>query len=211
MKEVMVVRYGEIALKGKNIGVFQKKFVKNIKKSLIKVPTADVFDHHGRVYVHYEKETYDSVVSALSKVFGIVSISPSVRVENSIEAIKEAALGTILRLQAEENIKSFKIQTKRVNKGFPMKTPEINQEVGGYVLENSKGLHVDVHKPDVMLTFEIRNVTYMFSKTIQGLGGMSYGSAGKGLLLLSGGIDSPVSGYLMARRGLELEAIHFHS
>lgn len=211
MKEVMVVRYGEIALKGKNIGVFQKKFVKNIKKSLIKVPTADVFDHHGRVYVHYEKETYDSVVSALSKVFGIVSISPSVRVENSIEAIKEAALGTILRLQAEENIKSFKIQTKRVNKGFPMKTPEINQEVGGYVLENSKGLHVDVHKPDVMLTFEIRNVTYMFSKTIQGLGGMPYGSAGKGLLLLSGGIDSPVSGYLMARRGLELEAIHFHS
>ncbi len=211
MKEVMVVRYGEIALKGKNIGVFQKKFVKNIKKSLIKVPTADVFDHHGRVYVHYEKETYDSVVSALSKVFGIVSISPSVRVDNSIEAIKEAALGTILRLQAEENIKSFKIQTKRVNKGFPMKTPEINQEVGGYVLENSKGLHVDVHKPDVMLTFEIRNVTYMFSKTIQGLGGMPYGSAGKGLLLLSGGIDSPVSGYLMARRGLELEAIHFHS
>ncbi len=211
MKELLLVRYGEIALKGKNISIFQKKFTKNIKKAVAHIDEVNVIDNYGRVYVEHLKEDFDRVVSAVTKVFGVVSVSPAIRVDNDIEKIKQAALEEVRRLMVEEGAKSFKIETRRTNKGFPFKTPEINQMVGGFVNQSIEDIKVDVNNPDILLTLEIRNHTFMFSKRIKGLGGMPYGSAGKGMLLLSGGIDSPVAGYLMARRGLELGAVHFHS
>lgn len=211
MKELLLVRYGEIALKGKNISIFQKKFTRNIKKAVVHIEEVNVIDNYGRVYVEHLKEDYDRVVKAVTKVFGVVSVSPAIRVDNDIEKIKLAALEEVKRLMVEEGAKSFKIETRRTNKGFPYKTPEINQMVGGFVNQAIEELKVDVNNPDILLTLEIRNHTFMFSKRIKGLGGMPYGSAGKGMLLLSGGIDSPVAGYLMARRGLELGAVHFHS
>lgn len=211
MDEMLLVRYGEIALKGKNIGTFQKKLYNNIKKSLDHLENVQVTSQHGRVYVAHAKENYQAVVDAVTKVFGVVSVSPAIKVENDLETIQTVAFNELKRLRDEKGIRSFKIETKRTNKGFPLKSPEISQRVGGFINTNLEGVHVDVHHPDVFLTLEIRNETYIFSERIKGLGGMPYGSAGKGMLLLSGGIDSPVAGYLLARRGLELEAVHFHS
>lgn len=211
MSEVLLVRYGEIALKGKNIGTFEKKFISNIRKAIASIEEARVSSQHGRVYVHYEKEHYSNVVEAVTKVFGVVSVSPAIIVQNNIEAIEKRALEEIERLVEETGIKTFKVETKRTNKSFPMKTPEINKRVGGFINTKLDSVSVDVNQPDCLLTLEIRNQTFIFSEKIPGLGGMPYGSAGKGMLLLSGGIDSPVAGYLMARRGLELEAVHFHS
>lgn len=211
MNELLLVRYGEIALKGKNIRVFQKKFEKNIKKAVAGFEEVRVIDQFGRVYIECRQEDMTAVIEAVTSVFGVVSVSPAIKVENDIEIIKERAKEEILRLMKEEGAKTFKIETRRTNKGFPFQSPEVNQIVGGYINQNVEGISVDVHNPDILLTLEIRNWTYIFSKRFKGLGGMPYGSAGKGILLLSGGIDSPVAGFLMARRGLELEAVHFHS
>jgi thiamine biosynthesis protein ThiI len=211
MRDLILVRYGEIALKGKNIRVFQKKFYKNIKKAVVQFNDVKVIDQFGRVYVECDSEDLELVIQAVTNVFGVVSVSPAIRVENDIEIMEERARQEVERLRLEEGAKTFKIETKRSNKGFPMTSPEINKRVGGYINQSIPEMAVDVHNPDILLTLEIRNWTYMFSKRYAGLGGMPYGSAGKGILLLSGGIDSPVAGYLMARRGMELEAVHFHS
>jgi len=211
MRELLLVRYGEIGLKGKNIRSFEKKFVLNIRKALMQIPNINVIDRHGRVVVEHDAEFKDQTIEAVRNVFGVVSISPAIKVERDIDTLKESCLDIIRSLSEEIGAKSFKIETRRADKNYPLKTPEINHSVGGYVYKNMQTLKVDVHNPDILLTIEIREKAYIFSKKIPGLGGMPYGSAGKGLLLLSGGIDSPVAGYLMARRGLELEAIHFHS
>lgn len=211
MRELLLVRYGEIGLKGKNIRTFEKKFVTNIKKALAKFPETVVLDKHGRVIVEYNEEYMDEIIEAVTNVFGVVSVSPATRVVKDIEVIKKTCLELALKLSQEMPIKTFKIETNRADKGFPLNTPEINRTVGAHLLINTDHLKVDVHHPDLLLTVEIRDQVYIFSKRYPGVGGMPYGSAGKGLLLLSGGIDSPVAGYMMAKRGLELEAIHFHS
>lgn len=211
MKEMLLVRYGEIGLKGKNIRSFEKKLVSNIKKALSGFPDAVVLDKHGRVVVEFEPINQDEIIEAVTNVFGVVSVSPAVKMDRDIENLKVECLKLMQQLIKEQDIKTFKVETRRADKSYPLKTPEINQIVGGYLYKNLQPIGVDVHNPDVMLTMEIRNVAYVFSKKIPALGGMPYGSAGKGMLLLSGGIDSPVAGYLMAKRGLELEAVHFHS
>lgn len=211
MRELLMVRYGEIGLKGKNIRSFEKKFVLNIKKAVTHIPNVVVIDKHGRVNVEYDEAYQDEVIKAVTNVFGVVSVSPAIKVERDIENLKVKCLEIIKALAEETGAKTFKIETKRADKNYPLTTPEINHAVGGFVFKNMQTLSVDVHHPDILLTIELREKAYIFSKRIPGLGGMPYGSAGKGLLLLSGGIDSPVAGYLMAKRGLELEAIHFHS
>lgn len=211
MKELLMVRYGEIGLKGRNIRSFEKKFILNIKKAVTNIPDVSVIDRHGRVHVEFDEKHKDDVIKAVTNVFGVVSVSPAVRVDREIESLKQKCLEIIRALALETDAKTFKIETRRADKNYPLNTPEINHAVGGYVFKNMETLRVDVHNPDILLTIEIREKAYIFSKKIPGLGGMPYGSAGKGLLLLSGGIDSPVAGYLMAKRGLELEAIHFHS
>ena len=211
MNEMLLIRYGEIALKGKNIKTFEKKLVSNIKKAVSEIPNTQIINRHGRVFVAHDAADQAQVIEAVTNVFGVVSVSPAIRVDRDIENIKEKALEIIKKLVDETHAKSFKIETRRADKRYPLTTPEINQAVGGYVFKKLGTLKVDVHHPDILLTVEIREEAYIFSKRIPALGGMPYGSAGKGLLLLSGGIDSPVAGYLMAKRGLELEAIHFHS
>ncbi len=210
MENILLIRYGEIALKGKNIGVFEKKLVQNIKKALVGVE-ATVTNRHGRMYVNYHAADESRVIELVTKVFGVVSVSPSIVVENDIDAIMKTALEEMTRLSKEKGFKTFKIETRRANKGFKIQSPEVSRRVGGYINTELDAVSVDVHNPDVVLSLEIRNKTYVFSEKVKALGGMPYGSAGKGMILLSGGIDSPVAAYLMARRGLELEAVHFHS
>lgn len=213
MKNIILVRYGEIILKGLNRPVFEDKLVGNIRSAINKFGKAKVIKSQGRIYIEPEDEKYeiDLVMQKVINVFGVISVSPVWKIETDYEQIKANAVKMASELVEQNGYKTFKVEAKRGNKRFPMQSPEICNDVGGYVLENVNGLSVDVHNPDFILYIEVRESTYIYSETIKGFGGMPLGSNGKAMLLLSGGIDSPVAGWMMAKRGVELEAIHFYS
>ncbi len=210
-KQLYVVRYGEIALKGHNQKDFVARFVKNIKLALNDLPDIGISREYGRVFVYCNQVDRVEVAARLDKVFGIVSYSPAEKTALDIKAISECAVRQIKALQQKRGSFTFKVETRRANKKFGLKSPEISREVGAGILRAVKDIKVDVKQPDVVCHVEIRGDGYVYTDVIAAQGGMPYKSAGKGLLLLSGGIDSPVAGYLMARRGLEIEAIHYHS
>lgn len=213
MNRVFLVRYGEIALKGLNRHAFENVLVSNIKNALRanEVNGYKVEKEHGRIFVYCIDASEYPVQKVLEKAFGIVSFSKAVITDATIENINSTAIEVIKPYVEGKQGMTFKIDTKRANKSFPMQSPEISREIGGKVLETYPQLKVDVHHPLVTLTVEIREYAYVFMETFKGQGGMPYGTAGKGVLLLSGGIDSPVAGYMMAKRGLALTAVHFHS
>lgn len=208
MYNVVLVRYGEIVLKGNNRSKFEKKLVDNIKYALRDEDVTVTFSQ-ARLYVEpKDKNDIDSVIEKLKKVFGIVSISPAVKVEPNMDIIKETAV----KLMTEENMgKTFKVEARRGDKSFPLQSMEISRELGGYILSKVKGLKVDVTKPETTVTVEVRESAYVYIEKIPALAGMPVGTNGKGLLLVSGGIDSPVAGFMLARRGVEIDALHFFS
>jgi len=208
MNQQLLVRYGEISLKGKNRAKFEDILINNMRHALKDLPYREIKKAYGRIYIDCG-DNWQEIAQALQKVFGIVSFSPVIKTELTLDAIKEAAL---ILMQAKATSKTFKVNTRRPNKHFPLTSLEVNQEVGGYLLRNLLGLTVDVHHPEVELDIEIRNEgAYLYHTIIPGLGGMPVGSANKALLLLSGGIDSPVAGYLALKRGVSLEGLHFYS
>jgi len=213
MKRIILVRYGEIALKGLNRPVFESKLIKNIRKALFGLGKIEVVSSQSRIYVEPESEDYDidDALSRLSKVFGIVSVSPVWKVNTDFEEIKEYALKLAQNLNEKKGYTTFKVETKRGNKSFHMDSPEINRELGAYILENVPGLTVDVNNPSFVLHVEVREWSYVYSEIIPAPAGMPMGTNGKAVLLLSGGIDSPVAGWMMAKRGVEIEAVHFYS
>lgn len=208
MYNVVLIRYGEIVLKGNNRSKFEKKLVDNIKYALREEDVKITFSQ-ARLYVEpRDPLDLDRIVNKLKKVFGIVSLSLAVKIESDWEKIKETAV----KLMEEENMgKTFKVEARRGDKSFPLQSMEIAKEVGGYVLSKVKGLKVDVSNPDTLLSIEVRESTYIYLNKIPALGGMPVGTNGKGLLLVSGGIDSPVAGFMLARRGVEIDALHFFS
>ncbi len=210
-RQLYVIRYGEIALKGNNQKDFVARFIKNIKLALADLTDISVSKEYGRVFVYCDQIDKAEVAARLDKVFGIVSYSPAEKVALDMAAISDCAVRQIKALQQKWGNFTFKVETRRANKKFGLKSPEISREVGAGVLRAVKDIKVDVKQPDVTCHVEIRGEAYVYTDVIAAQGGMPYKSAGKGLLLLSGGIDSPVAGYLMARRGLEIEAIHYHS
>ncbi|MBN2898332.1 MAG: tRNA 4-thiouridine(8) synthase ThiI [Clostridia bacterium] len=211
MDKLIVVKYGEIALKGKNRSYFEKKLFANIKHALMGLEGYKVIREHGRMYVLCDGAIEDEVIERTRKVFGIVGLCSAEKVENDLELIKANALAQAQRIVDETGMSRFKVEVKRSNKNFDMKSPEIARIVGGNINQNVDGVQVDVHTPEFVVTVEIRDVTYIYSKEVKGFGGLPYGCAGKGMLLLSGGIDSPVAGWMLAKRGMEIEAVHFHS
>ncbi|PYG87531.1 thiamine biosynthesis protein ThiI [Ruminiclostridium sufflavum DSM 19573] len=213
MKKIILVRYGEIILKGLNRPVFEEKLVGNIKKAIYKFGKSKVLKSQGRIYIEPEEENYDfdMVLHKVIKVFGVVSVSPVWKIDTDYEQIKAYSFKMASELVNQKRYKTFKVETKRGNKRFPMQSPEICNDVGGYILENIPGLSVDVHSPDFIMYIEVRENSYIYSETIKGHGGMPLGSNGKAVLLLSGGIDSPVAGWMMGKRGVEIEAVHFYS
>lgn len=217
MKKVILVRYGEIILKGLNRPVFEDKLMNNIRKSLYGLGKVDIKRSQARIFIEPGTEDYDTdtAMKRLTKVFGIVSVSPVIKIESDFEEIKRHSLEMVRELlpvlQAEKEPLTFKVETKRGLKSFPMKSPEVSAELGGYLLENIPALKVDVHKPTFILYVEVRENTYIYSKIIPANGGLPVGTNGKAMLLLSGGIDSPVAGWMMAKRGVEIEAVHFYS
>jgi len=208
---VILIKYGEIHLKGLNRPFFENMLVKNVKRALTDFGNAEVIKGEGRLYVKgIIPEQIKNALDKLGKVFGIVSMSVAEEIDKDMEAIKAAALKQAKEAYLEGK-KTFKVESRRSDKTFPYKSPDISREVGGYILENLQGIKVDVHFPDVTINVEIREKAYVYCDNVLGPGGMPVGTSGKAMLLISGGIDSPVAGYMTAKRGVELSAVHFFS
>lgn len=212
MKEVLLCKYGELILKGANKSYFENLLLKELRTRVKRAGEFDVSTAQSTIYIE-PKDEFADIELALEyakKVFGIVAIDRAVAVEKDINAIKAAAKEYLPQFLV--GAKTFKADARRSDKTFPLKSPELMREVGGAVLEACPRLKVDVHNPDVTVRVEIRERgAYIHAGGVKGAGGMPLGSSGKGLLLLSGGIDSPVAGYMIAKRGVTLEALHFES
>lgn len=205
MRKLILVKYAsEIFLKGLNRNKFEKKLKNNIKKVLDDVEYKFITDQ-GRWFLYSENN--DEITNKVRKVFGVSELCLVTQVEPELNKIKEQAL-----IEAQVFEKStFKVETKRANKKFPINSMDVSKDVGEYILNNAEGLKVDVHNPHHVINIEIREKAYVYSKRIKAVGGLPYGINGKTLLMLSGGIDSPVAGYMMAKRGVELNCVYYHS
>ncbi len=211
--QAFLIKYGEIGLKGKNRYMFEDALMKQIRYALKDVDgTFHVHKAQARIYVECEGYyDYEETVEALKRVFGIVGICPVVHVEdNGFEALKAVVVDYMDKMYPDKNI-TFKVEARRGKKSYPMNSMEINYALGEAILEAFPEIRVDVHKPDVKLNLEVRDEIYIYSEIIPGAGGMPVGTNGKAMLLLSGGIDSPVAGYMIAKRGVALEATYFHA
>lgn len=213
MYSAFLIKYAEIAIKGKNRYVFEDALVHNISVQLKNVEGKfAVRKEQGRIYVETEGEyDYDETVAALQRVFGIVGICPVILTEDEgFEKLVETVLAHIEETYPDKHF-TFKVNARRARKNYPMQSMEINAEMGGRILHAFPETKVDVHHPQVMINIEIRNQINLYSVEIPGPGGMPLGTAGKAMLLLSGGIDSPVAGYMIAKRGVVIEATYFHA
>ncbi|WP_086427549.1 tRNA uracil 4-sulfurtransferase ThiI [Staphylococcus cornubiensis] len=206
----ILVRYGELTLKGGNRKTFVSQLRSNVKRALMPLKGYEVKANRDRMYIQLTPEAdIEEMMTRISKVFGVHSISPVLKLEKSMEAVYEHAR---LFAQDYEAGDSFKIEVKRSDKNFEYETFAIQRMVGGEVLKSNKSLHVDVRQPDHEIKVEVRlDAIYMYDRIIPAIGGLPVGTGGKTLLMLSGGIDSPVAGMEVMRRGVTIEAIHFHS
>lgn len=210
--KAFMVKYAEIGTKGKNRYVFEDILCKRIREHVEHLGEFMVRKEYGRIFLESENVCdHEDVISELRKVFGIVGICPIV-VENDVtyDAIKNKAID-YMRERYGNSTLSFKVYCRRADKSFPMQSMEVNSEIGHELLEEFSEYSVDVHSPDVLLTIEIRDQVYIYSEVIKGAGGLPVGTNGKAMLLLSGGIDSPVAGYMISKRGVELEAVYFNA
>lgn len=212
LKKAFLVKYGEIAIKGKNRYIFENILADHIRRALKPCGDFKVSKEQGRIFIEpFSDYDYDEVVERLSRIFGLVGICPVVVLEDmDFETVKEATL-MYMKDEYEDFNFTFKVESRRADKRYPLNSMEIACEVGAYLLDHIPELKVDVKKPDVKVWVEIRSRAYIYSKIIKGLGGMPVGSNGKAMLMLSGGIDSPVAGYLVAKRGVKLDAVYYHS
>lgn len=210
MENVLLIRYGEVHLKGLNRPYFERKLIERIKLALSGL-NATVKREQGRIYAFgIGENNNEKAIDMLTRVFGIHSLSPSYGVEKGWDTICRTAL-EVVKQEAAGGKRTFKVFARRSDKQFFMNSQSICRELGGYILDNMPELSVDIHNPEICLSVEIRDMAYIYTKEIPCAGGMPTGTAGRGALLLSGGIDSPVAGYMLAKRGLELSAVHFYS
>ena len=225
---IFIVRCGEVALKGMNKPYFERMLLERIKKLLKKFDGVRAYRHEGLIYVRAEKvpggegeasadpaamkARKEAIIREIGKVFGVASISPATECESTMEDIGRTAVEYMMEAIEERGVKTFKVEAKRADKNFPVKSPDIARQIGAAVLKGCKVLRVDVHDPDVRLFVDVRHdKSYVYQDKIPGFGGLPLGTNGKGMTLLSGGIDSPVSTWMMAKRGMLIEAVHFHS
>ena len=207
MKKIIIVKYGELTTKKDNIGLFLSALKRNVDNALSGLNAKVVFDK-GRMFVEPSEDNYDIILDKMKKIFGIHEINVGYKIENDYEILKQ----NLLEIVKEKDFKTFKVETKRSNKKFFKNSMEVSRELGAVVLINIDNKKVDVNNPDLLINVEIRiDAFYIYFDKILGAGGYPVGTSGKGLLMLSGGIDSPVAGYLACKRGIKLEAIYFES
>ena len=210
-----LIKYGEIGIKGKNRHLFEDALVRQVRYALKDVDGQfDVHKSQARIYVDCEGDyDYDETVEHLKKVFGLVGICPVVRMEDKgFEELKKDVVAYMDEMYPDKNF-TFKVESRRAKKSYPLNSMEISRDLGEAILYAfpESGIKVDVHHPDVMVNVEVRNEIYVYSQIIPGAGGMPVGTNGSAMLLLSGGIDSPVAGYMIAKRGVHIDATYFHA
>ncbi len=208
-----LIKYGEIGIKGKNRYLFEDALVRQVRFALKDVEGRfEVHKSQARIYVDCEGDyDYEDTVEHLKRVFGIVGICPVVRMEDrGFEQLKKDVVSYMDEAYPDKNL-TFKVEARRARKSYPLTSMEINCDLGEAILNAFPGTKVDVHHPDVLLNVEVRNEIYVYSQIIPGAGGMPVGTNGKAMLLLSGGIDSPVAGYMISKRGVGIEAVYFHA
>ena len=213
MFTAFLIKYAEIGVKGKNKYLFEEALAQQVKYALKRCEGEfKVTRTEGRIYVHaLSAFDYDETVDNLKTVFGISGICPVIHVEDEgFEKLAQTVIDYVDKVYPDKKM-TFKVQTRRARKNYPMNSMELNMELGAAVLNAFPEMKVDVHKPDVMLHVEIREKIYIYFIEIPGPGGMPVGSNGKAMLLLSGGIDSPVAGYMIAKRGVKIDAVYFHA
>ncbi|MEE3432237.1 MAG: tRNA uracil 4-sulfurtransferase ThiI [Lachnospiraceae bacterium] len=213
MYQAFVVKYGEIGIKGKNRAIFEDALIHNIVVSLKNVEGKFLVEkEQGRVYVEAQGEfDYEEALTALQRVFGIVEICPAVLTEDKgFDVLADEIMEYIDETYAEKNF-TFKVFAKRARKNYPLDSMTIAREMGGRILEKFPSLQVDVHEPQVSIHIEIRERISFYSESFPGAGGMPVGTNGRAMLLLSGGIDSPVAGHMIAKRGVAIDATYFHA
>ena len=211
MKKVMALSLGELVLKGKNRYKFVNKLISTIKKNLRNIDHGKIYQNMGKVYVEVVTDNEEKMINRLKHVFGIVYIAPCYVVETDKEKIEEAVIKIVYEtLKKNPSYKTFKVKTNRGDKSFPLNSMEISAKIGGIILKNFD-IKVDVHEPDFFVYCDLKKDTYIYVDKIKAHGGLPSGTNGRGLLLLSGGIDSPVAGFLMAKRGVLVDCLHFHS
>ncbi|MDD6059518.1 MAG: tRNA 4-thiouridine(8) synthase ThiI [Ruminococcus sp.] len=212
MKEIVLVKYGEMALKGLNKKTFEDMLTKNIKRRIKSLGRFICTSAQSTLYITPEEDNADlsEVVDRVGKIFGIAALCRACVCEKDFDDITEKSVDYLIGILSTAS--SFKVTAKRADKSFPMKSPDICRELGGVLLERFPNLHVDVNNPEITVTVEIRDTNaYVHAENIKGAGGLPVGSSGKAMLLLSGGIDSPVAGWMMAKRGVHIAAIHYVS
>ena len=213
MYKAFLIKYAEIAIKGKNRYIFEDALVAQIKYQLRNVEGKfRIAKESGRIFVYTEGEfDYEEAIEALKRVFGIFSICPAVVLEDEgSEKLSQDVSSYVKKLYGDKEL-TFKVNTRRNKKAYPMQSMEVSSELGAVILDNCPNMKVDVHHPDVYVNVEIRNKIYLYSENIPGPGGMPLGTNGRAMLLLSGGIDSPVAGYMIAKRGVIIDAVYFHA
>ena len=208
MKKIILIKYGELTTKKANRNLFINILHNNIKEAL-RDYNIKITKNRVRMFIEVmNDDEFEEIILKLRKIFGIHGIVIAYEVDNNVDTIKD----NVLKILADINFKTFKVETKRSNKNFQYTSMEFNNIIGGLILKNRQNISVDVHNPEYTLRLEIReNKTYIYGKEFSGAGGYPVGVAGKGLLMLSGGIDSPVAGYLAMKRGIKLECIYFES
>ena len=208
MKNAIIIRYCEIHLKGKNRGYFERLLKENIERNLSEIGHRFYTLNARYIIEDFREADYPLIIEKLGKICGIHSFSPAFIVPNDFETISTCALSAM-----EGKSGKFKVVTNRADKTFPMNSMEISREIGGRILDKYSDLKVDVISPEHTVNIDVREsgVTFVYTDVIKGLGGLPTGSGGRGILMLSGGIDSPVAGYMLAKRGMKIDAVHFHS
>jgi thiamine biosynthesis protein ThiI len=210
MENFIIVKFGEIALKGKNRYLFINRLVGNIKTALAGLGEFNLEKTQGRILLHTNISA-ELVGERLNRVFGINGYALAKQAEKDLVAIGDVAVNEAERMLGLVKAKTFKVESRRSDKGFPMQSPELSAAVGGIVLKNIPQLEVDVHHPDFTLNVEIREKAYIYGGHQRGPAGLPVGCSGKGIVLLSGGIDSPVAAWMCQKRGVEIVGLHFHS
>ena len=212
-KKLYIVRCGEVALKGMNKPYFERILLERVRKAIECYEDAEAKWIDGLMFVRIPAEIpEDDVIAKCVRVFGVASVSPAVEAPKNIDEIGRVVAEFMQKIIDEEGVQTFKVKGKRADKSFAVQSPEIGRIVGAIILKSCKVLRVDVHDPQVTLTVDVRREgAYIFRDKIRGFGGLPLGTNGKGLILMSGGIDSPVAAFMMAKRGMSIEAVHFHS
>lgn len=210
MEWMIAVSFGEIFLKGKNRHIFYRTAIDNIKRNLRGIKYDEMYSESSKLYIKADRKNFEKIKDNVLKVFGISYVSYVIKTNKNIEDIYEACKEDLKEYFSDKNY-TFKVETKRTDKSFKYKSPELSAKIGGFILRDFPNLSVDVHNPDFKVFIDVKDNVYVYSKRFKGLGGLPIGSSGNGLLLLSGGIDSPVAGFMVAKRGMKLDCIHFHS